>query len=203
MDEALIETERGEALRGTDVIEPIRIQALVALFSGSFAPARTRLEEVSRLSSQAIGDSISRWRTSILAASSGGRRCCSHWRITAPHRHRRGRVPRSPAFWRHSTNPLRHASRSSVCSKEPIGITMSPTASVPPTRSSVTPTRPLDGCARRWTQASRVCPSSNAILFWTRFVVDRNSRICWHTYARVASRLCRRQAISASIGTPL
>ena len=56
MDEALIETEKGETLHGTDVIEPIRIQALVALFSGSFAPARTRLEEVSRLSSQAIGD---------------------------------------------------------------------------------------------------------------------------------------------------
>ena len=56
MDEALIETEKGATLHGTDVIEPIRIQALVALFSGSFAPARTRLEEVSRLSSQAIGD---------------------------------------------------------------------------------------------------------------------------------------------------
>ena len=30
--------------------------ALIALFSGSFAPARVRLEEVSRVSSQAIGD---------------------------------------------------------------------------------------------------------------------------------------------------
>ena len=56
MDEALIETEKGENLHGADVIEPIRIEALVALFSGSFAPARARLEEVSRLSSQAIGD---------------------------------------------------------------------------------------------------------------------------------------------------
>jgi hypothetical protein len=54
MDEALIETEKGETLHGTDVVEPIRIQALVALISGSFAPARTRLEEVSRLSSQAV-----------------------------------------------------------------------------------------------------------------------------------------------------
>jgi DNA-binding winged helix-turn-helix (wHTH) protein/tetratricopeptide (TPR) repeat protein len=56
MDEALIEMEKGQDLHGADVIEPIRIGALVALFSGNFAPARARLEEVSRLSSQAIGD---------------------------------------------------------------------------------------------------------------------------------------------------
>ena len=56
MEEALIEMEKGRSLHGVDVIEPIRIEALVALFSGSFAPARARLEEVSRLSSQAIGD---------------------------------------------------------------------------------------------------------------------------------------------------
>lgn len=56
MEEALIEMEKGQNLHGTDVIEPIRIDALVALFSGSFAPARARLEEVSRLSSQSIGD---------------------------------------------------------------------------------------------------------------------------------------------------
>jgi tetratricopeptide (TPR) repeat protein len=56
MDEALIEMEKGQNLHGADVIEPIRIDALVALFSGNFAPARARLEEVSRLSSQAIGD---------------------------------------------------------------------------------------------------------------------------------------------------
>jgi DNA-binding winged helix-turn-helix (wHTH) protein/tetratricopeptide (TPR) repeat protein len=56
MDEARIEMEKGKAVQGADVIEPIRIDALIALFSGSFAPARARLEEVSRLSSQAIGD---------------------------------------------------------------------------------------------------------------------------------------------------
>ena len=56
MEEALIEMEKGRGLHGTDVIEPIRIEALVALFSGNFAPARARLEEVSRLSSQPIGD---------------------------------------------------------------------------------------------------------------------------------------------------
>ena len=56
MEEALIEMEKGRSLHGADAIEPIRIEALVALFSGSFAPARAHLEEVSRLSSQAIGD---------------------------------------------------------------------------------------------------------------------------------------------------
>lgn len=56
MEEALSEMEKGRSLQGVDVIEPIRIEALVALFSGSFAPARAHLEEVSRLSSQAIGD---------------------------------------------------------------------------------------------------------------------------------------------------
>ena len=56
MDEARIELEKGRALHGADVIEPIRTDALIALFSGSFAPARARLEEVSRSGSQAIGD---------------------------------------------------------------------------------------------------------------------------------------------------
>ena len=56
MEETLIEVEKGRSLHGADAIEPIRIEALVALFSGRFAPARAHLEEVSRLSSQAIGD---------------------------------------------------------------------------------------------------------------------------------------------------
>ena len=56
MEEALIELEKGRRLHGADVVEPMRIEALVALFSGQFAPARARLEEVSRLSSRAIGD---------------------------------------------------------------------------------------------------------------------------------------------------
>lgn len=56
MDEARIALEKGSRLHGPDVIEPVRIDALIALFSGSFAPARARLEDVSRLSSQAIGD---------------------------------------------------------------------------------------------------------------------------------------------------
>jgi tetratricopeptide (TPR) repeat protein len=56
MDEALIEMERGRRLHGADLVEPLRIEALVALFSGNFAPARARLEEISRRSSQPIGD---------------------------------------------------------------------------------------------------------------------------------------------------
>lgn len=56
MEEALIEKQKGLVLRGRDAVEPIRIEALVALFSGDFAPARAHLEEVSRLSSQPIGD---------------------------------------------------------------------------------------------------------------------------------------------------
>ena len=56
MEEALIAMERARRLHGTDVIEALRIEALVALFSGKFAPAVARLEDVSRLSSQPIGD---------------------------------------------------------------------------------------------------------------------------------------------------
>jgi DNA-binding winged helix-turn-helix (wHTH) protein/TolB-like protein len=56
MEEAIIEMEKGRALRGGDVVEPTRIEALVALFSANFAPALAHLEQVSRLSSQAIGD---------------------------------------------------------------------------------------------------------------------------------------------------
>ena len=56
MEEARIALARGRRLRGPDMIEPLRIEALIALFSGDFAPARARLEEVSRLSSQGIGD---------------------------------------------------------------------------------------------------------------------------------------------------
>jgi tetratricopeptide (TPR) repeat protein len=48
--------EKGRSVHGSDVIEPIRIDALVALFSGNFASALVHLQEVSRLSSQPIGD---------------------------------------------------------------------------------------------------------------------------------------------------
>lgn len=56
MEEALIALANGRRLHGADAIEPLRIDALVALFSGKFAPAVARLEEVSRSSSQPIGD---------------------------------------------------------------------------------------------------------------------------------------------------
>jgi DNA-binding winged helix-turn-helix (wHTH) protein/tetratricopeptide (TPR) repeat protein len=56
MEEARIEMEKGRALHGIDRVESLRTDALIALFSGSFAAARGRLEEVSRLTSQPIGD---------------------------------------------------------------------------------------------------------------------------------------------------
>ena len=56
MEEALIEMEKGRLLRGPDVVDPIRIDALVALFSANFVRARVRLEEVSRQSSKPVGD---------------------------------------------------------------------------------------------------------------------------------------------------
>ena len=48
--------EQGRALQGLDRVEPLRTDALIALFSGSFAAARGHLEEVSRLTNQPIGD---------------------------------------------------------------------------------------------------------------------------------------------------
>lgn len=55
-EEALIETEKGRRLRGADLIDPIRNEGIIALFSGNFAPARAHLEDISRLSSQELGD---------------------------------------------------------------------------------------------------------------------------------------------------
>ena len=56
MKEALAEMERARQVGGSDRIEPLRIEGLVALFSGEFVRARERLEDVSRQSSRAIGD---------------------------------------------------------------------------------------------------------------------------------------------------
>jgi TolB-like protein/Flp pilus assembly protein TadD len=56
MEESLIEMQRGRALGGPDVIEPLRVEGVVHLFSGNFAPARAHLEEVSRLSNQPLGE---------------------------------------------------------------------------------------------------------------------------------------------------
>ena len=56
MEEAVDRHGEGRALHGADAIEPVPIEALVALFSGNFGPARVHLEEVSRLSSRTIGD---------------------------------------------------------------------------------------------------------------------------------------------------
>src|SRR5688500_6422489 len=56
MDPALAEMRRGRRVGGPDRVEPARIEGLVALFSGRFDLARQRLEDVSRQSSKAIGD---------------------------------------------------------------------------------------------------------------------------------------------------
>jgi DNA-binding winged helix-turn-helix (wHTH) protein/TolB-like protein len=56
MEEALIEVENGKRLRGSDALEPIRIQGIIALWSGDYSPARVHLEEISRLSDKSIGD---------------------------------------------------------------------------------------------------------------------------------------------------
>lgn len=56
MTEALAEMEIGRRVGGSDFVEPLRIEGLVALFSGDFERARQRLEDVSRHSSRAIGD---------------------------------------------------------------------------------------------------------------------------------------------------
>ncbi len=59
MEEALIEMNKGRRLRGGDVIEPIRIEALVALFQRKL---RRRLwltfKRSVGCSSQAIGDTV-------------------------------------------------------------------------------------------------------------------------------------------------
>jgi DNA-binding winged helix-turn-helix (wHTH) protein/tetratricopeptide (TPR) repeat protein len=56
MEDALIEVQNGQRLRGLDLLDPIRTQGAIALWSGHYAPARVHFEEVSRLSDQAIGD---------------------------------------------------------------------------------------------------------------------------------------------------
>ena len=56
MEQAGAELERGRRIGGQDAVEPLRIEALIALFSGNYLVARERLEDVSRRSNRAIGD---------------------------------------------------------------------------------------------------------------------------------------------------
>ena len=56
MEEARMAVESGQRLRHLDALEAIRQQGILALWSGNFAPSRVHLEEVSRLSDQAIAD---------------------------------------------------------------------------------------------------------------------------------------------------
>ena len=56
MEQATSAMERGRQVGGADVIEPARIEGLIALFSGDFQTARRHLEFVSHRSSRQIGD---------------------------------------------------------------------------------------------------------------------------------------------------
>jgi DNA-binding winged helix-turn-helix (wHTH) protein/TolB-like protein/Tfp pilus assembly protein PilF len=56
MDQALGALERGRDVGGADLVEPARIEGLIALFTGDFRTARRRLEDVSLNSSRQIGD---------------------------------------------------------------------------------------------------------------------------------------------------
>jgi tetratricopeptide (TPR) repeat protein len=56
MEDAHIEVEKGQRLRGLDPLEPIRLRGLIAMWSGEFAPARVHLDEASRLSDRAVSD---------------------------------------------------------------------------------------------------------------------------------------------------
>ena len=115
MEEALIEMEKGGACTASMSIEPIRIEALVALFSGSFAPARARLEEVSRLSSQAIGDTYLALAYYYSGSIERGRDDARIAGAPPLLRRRRGQARRWPAFWRRSAIPPRPACRSIAC----------------------------------------------------------------------------------------
>jgi tetratricopeptide (TPR) repeat protein len=56
MDRARAELDAARRAGVTDRVEPVRVDALLAMFSGEFQRARPRLEDVSRQSSRAIGD---------------------------------------------------------------------------------------------------------------------------------------------------
>jgi DNA-binding winged helix-turn-helix (wHTH) protein/TolB-like protein len=55
MEEALLEVEKGKRLQGSDALEPIRTQAIIALWSGDYLPARVHFDEVSRMGDVSMG----------------------------------------------------------------------------------------------------------------------------------------------------
>lgn len=56
MPEALAEMERGRQIGEPDLVEPLRIEGLVALFSADFRHARQKLEQLREHSGSEIGD---------------------------------------------------------------------------------------------------------------------------------------------------
>ena len=67
MQEARAELDSARRVGTADRVEPLRVEALIALFSGDFSTARQRLEEVSQQSGRAIGDTYLALATSIRA----------------------------------------------------------------------------------------------------------------------------------------
>ena len=85
---------------------------------GQFAPARARLEEVSRLSSRAIGDTYLALAYHTPIFSNGRTRCWSPWRRSRRPRRRRGPARRArPECWPRNTTTTRPAARSNRCSR--------------------------------------------------------------------------------------
>ena len=200
MEEALSEMEKGRSLHGVDVIEPIRIEALVALFSGSFAPARAHLEEVSRLSSQAIGDtylalayyysgSVDRGRAMLeslvshRSASTAARAGAALAGILAA----QGESPAARTLRRSRTE-----SRISRPSRR-----LQPRGRLRATwrHQGISD----DGFTPPLIPDSPACHGSSAIPCSSRFVVFRNSPHCSNTFASVASPRARARTTNETI----
>jgi tetratricopeptide (TPR) repeat protein len=173
MEEALLEMERGRRLGGPDVVEPLRIEALVALFSGRFAPAVAQLEEVSRRSSQPIGDTYL-----ALGFYYSGNAARAEQMLEALSAHQSAST----------------ASRAGVSTKSwpgNIAITTSPMASVPPTRNSAIRSTPCSGCAPPRTAGSPAWSGSNAIRSCSRCATTGPLPNSSPTSAACASRCAR------------
>ena len=127
MEEARTELEKGRALHGTDQIEPPRTDALIALFSGSFVAARGRLEEVSRLTSQPIGDTYLALAYYYTGSADRARWRSKRWPEANRHRPRRALEPPWPRSLPRRGRPRRPVRISSGCCRAATAITTWPT----------------------------------------------------------------------------
>jgi hypothetical protein len=177
MEEALIEMEKGRTLRGADVIEPIRIEALVALFSGDFVAARVHLDEVSRLS-QAIGDTY--LALAYYYSGNGGRgramleSLSTHASASTA---TRSGAALAGVLAAQGNLPLPVCTLTMSWLAITATIT-SHTASVRRMPSSVRSIKPFDGCGRPPTPAFRASRGSSATRCSSPCVVARSSQSC-------------------------